>query len=199
MGPSHKSAPTREEVQVSPKLSRGRSRRTDEAFSVEEVRAKILPKEGIPEMDEEVTITLELTVGQRLKVTVTGSNPQSVVRAAKEVLDTIYVELVPPQEQQRQQGIPPSVIEKLPKMSNKEIVLTLLYFEGEMSKETINQRSRELGKEVSKEWLDKKLYTEMEGLISSVESTEGPKLYRLTVYGRQKAEEVLRSLGIALP
>jgi hypothetical protein len=36
-------------------------------------------------------------------------------------------------------------------MSNKEIVLTLLYFEGEMSKEMINQRSRELGKEVSKE------------------------------------------------
>jgi hypothetical protein len=68
-----------------------------------------------------------------------------------------------------------------------------------MSKETINQRSRELGKEVSKEWLDKKLYTEMEGLISSVESAEGPKLYRLTVYGRQKAEEVLRSLGITLP
>jgi hypothetical protein len=87
-------------------------------------------------------------------VTVTGSNPQSVVRAAKEVLDTIYVELAPPQEQQpRQQNIPPSVIEKLPKMSNKEIVLTLLYFEGEMSKEMINQRSRELGKEVSKEWL----------------------------------------------
>ncbi len=151
-------------------------------------------------MDEEVTITLELTVGQRLKVTVTGTDPQGVVRAAKEVLDAIYAELVPPsQEQQRQQGIPPSVIEKLPKMSNKEIVLTLLYFEGEMSKEAINQRSRELGKEVSKEWLDKKLYTEMEGLISSVESGEGPRLYRLTVYGRQKAEEVLRALGIALP
>jgi hypothetical protein len=164
------------------------------------VRTKILLDYGFPGMDEEVTITLELTVGQRLKVTVTGSNPQSVVRAAKEVLDTIYVELAPPQEQQpRQQNIPPSVIEKLPKMSNKEIVLALLYFEGEMSKETINQRSRELGKEVSKEWLDKKLYTEMEGLISSVESGEGPKLYRLTVYGRQKAEEVLRYLGITLP
>ncbi|MDJ0275070.1 MAG: hypothetical protein QXO17_04305 [Nitrososphaerota archaeon] len=149
-------------------------------------------------MDEGVSITLELTVGQRLKLTVTGSDPRSVVRAAKEVLDVIYVELAPPQEQQRQ-GVPPSVIEKLPKMSNKEIVLTLLYFEGEMSKEAINQRSKELGKEVTKEWLDKKLYTEMEGLISSVESGEGHKLYRLTVYGRQKAEEVLRSLGISLP
>ncbi|MCX8203249.1 MAG: hypothetical protein N3H32_02910 [Nitrososphaeria archaeon] len=147
-------------------------------------------------MERDVELEIEVTVSPEVKLRVRGSELGEVLRAVREAYEELSRGQRVAVPAARQQAMPRELVERLPRMSYRDVVLVLLYYEGPLSKERINQRSRELGKEVTKEWLDKKLYDELKGMVASVESGEGPKSYKLTEYGRQKAEEILRAYGI---
>ncbi|MCS7117349.1 MAG: hypothetical protein NZ957_00995 [Thaumarchaeota archaeon] len=148
-------------------------------------------------MERDVELEIEVTVSPEVRLRVKGYDVGEVLNTVRKVLEELSKAQPIATAPARQQAMPRELVEKLPKLSYRDVVLVLLYYEGQMSKERINQRSRELGKEVTKEWLDKKLYEELKGMVASVESGEGPKSYRLTEYGRQKTEEILRTFGIA--
>lgn len=146
-------------------------------------------------------MVIEISLGSNVRLTVSGPpDREELARAVKNALEVVQQigeeTALPLKTPLKRKGIPEEVVRHVDEMSNKEVVLTLLHFEGPMSKDGIKQRSREIGKEVKDSWLDKNMYREMEGLIISENSPEGTKLYRLTEKGRIEAEKLFERLGI---
>ncbi len=144
---------------------------------------------------EEPTVTIELNVGKNIKVIVSGKpNVDYLVESLRAALlaiqqagETIDVKTI----SLGQRRLPDNVVKNISSFSNKELALLLLYFEGPMNKEMINQRSRELGKEIKRDWLDTELYRSMRELIISEDNPEGGKVYKLTERGRIEAEKII--------
>ncbi len=90
---------------------------------------------------------------------------------------------------------PAELLPHLSSLTNKEFVTLLLYFEGPISRDQISQRSRELGKSVSKTWLDTEFFRRpVKDLFISETDASGVRLYRLTEIGRVEAEATLSRL-----
>jgi len=143
----------------------------------------------------EPTVTIEISIGKNVRVLVSGAPNADLLaeslkaalmalQQAGEVLDVKTISL-------GQRRLPENVIKNISSFSNKELALLLLYFEGPMNKELINQRSRELGKEIKRDWLDTELYRSMRELIMSEDNPEGGKVYKLTERGRIEAEKII--------
>ena len=154
------------------------------------------PATGMRSMTEgDATVTIEVTIGKNIRVVVAGKPDASLladslkaalqaIQHAGEALDARTISL-------GRRKIPEEIVKNISSFSNKELALLLLYFEGPMSKEMINQRSRELGKEIKRDWLDTELYRSMRELIISEDSPEGGKVYRLTERGKIEAEKLV--------
>ncbi len=146
-------------------------------------------------IDREPKVTIELTLGKSIKIVVSGKpNVDILAESLKAAILAIQQVSELPDLQtgiSPAKRVPEHIIQHITGMSNKELALILLYYEGPMSKDLINQRSRELGKEIKRDWLDTELYRSMREFIISEDSAEGVKMYRLTERGRIEAERII--------
>ncbi|MCS7142395.1 MAG: hypothetical protein NZ920_01175 [Aigarchaeota archaeon] len=153
--------------------------------------------EKLSKEEERVTLTVEVTLPGGLKISASGTSPESVVERLKESIKlagSIIPEGIaterPPSTTEKK--MPPQILSSLQNMSKKELVLLLLHHESPLSRDQINQRSRELGREVSKEWLDTEFYRRpFKEYFVVEEGADGNRLYRLSELGKMEAQRIL--------
>lgn len=146
---------------------------------------------------ETVRITMEVTLPGGVKISASGTSPEEVAEALKSSIAAASSLVnvgssVPLPEQQGERRVPQQLLQYLPEMSYKEEVLIITYYEGPMSRNQIHQRSRELGKEVSKEWLDTEFFRKpFKDYFVAETAPDGSKVYRLSELGKAEAERVI--------
>jgi len=146
-------------------------------------------------------VTVEVQLSPAVKLIVSGKDLEEVrsvlakeVESAEEIL--ALLERVRPVTPTREKRIPQELLTRVKDMSNKDLVLILLYYEGPMSREQINQRSREIGREVSKTWLNTEFFRKpTKDLFLSDTDQSGVKVYRLSELGRLEAEKIIRQVS----
>lgn len=90
---------------------------------------------------------------------------------------------------------PQELLAHLESLTYRELVELLLYFEGPLGREQINQRTRELGREVPKSWLDTEFFRKPhKDLFIADRDATGVKVYRLSEKGRLEVEEILKRI-----
>lgn len=143
-------------------------------------------------------VTVEVQLSPAVKLIVSGRDLEEVrsvlargVESAGEIL--ALLERARPAAPTGERRIPQELLARVKDMSNKDLVLVLLYYEGPMSREQINQRSREIGREVSREWLRTEFFRKpIKDLFLSETDQSGMKIYRLSELGRLEAEKIIK-------
>lgn len=143
----------------------------------------------------EVSIEVQLRQGVRVRVTGRGG-AESLADALRMGIEAARgaMEAIERVSRGGERRFPDDLIPKIGELHHKELSLLLLYFEGPIGRDQINQRSREIGKEIPRTWLDKNFYTEMKGLFVAEAGPEGAKLYRPSDLGKREAESLLSQL-----
>ncbi len=150
------------------------------------------------EKNREYEIEVELQISPTLRLRVRGlveaSGLGEAIALAQESLGRLaqdYATLA----QQAARRFPQDLLQHLESLTYRELVELLLYFEGPMSREQINQRTRELGKEVPRSWLDTEFFRKpyKDHFVADTDQS-GVKIYRLSEKGRLEAEEIIRRL-----
>jgi hypothetical protein len=151
--------------------------------------------------DQEFEVEVESQISPTTSVKVRGSvRAPSLEEALKKIWGIVASAGLPTEpgvkpSQGGERRFPQELLPHLSALSNKDFVALLLYFEGPMSREQISQRSRELGKTISKTWLDTEFFRRpVKDLFIAETDASGSKVYRLTEVGRVEAEGVLARL-----
>ncbi|MEM0444635.1 MAG: hypothetical protein QXO86_05535 [Nitrososphaerota archaeon] len=144
----------------------------------------------------EIEVEVQLTPAARVRVrSVVGA---SKLREAIEAAQKLVSELLPtshPIMEDAARRFPQDLLAHLGSLKYRDLALLLTYFEGPLTREQINQRSRELGKEVSKDWLDTEFFRRpYKDYFVAEADASGAKVYRLSEKGKMQAEEILRRL-----
>lgn len=142
----------------------------------------------------EVEIQLSPSVRLRVRGLVEASGLGEAVALAQESVGRLAKEYAAP-AQQAAKRFPQELLQHLESLKYRELVELLLYFEGPMSREQINQRTRELGKEVPRSWLDTEFFRKpyKDHFVADTDPS-GVKIYRLSEKGRLEAEEIISRL-----
>lgn len=152
------------------------------------------PTERSGHYEVEVELQLSPTVKIRVRGLVEAAGLNEAIDLAQKSLGPIFSTNQTPLEVAAKR-FPQDLLANLGSLKFRELVLLLLHFEGPMSREQINQRSRELGKEVSREWLNTEFFRKpYKDLFVAGEDVSGTKVYRLSEKGRLEAEEIMRRL-----
>ncbi|MEM2067504.1 MAG: hypothetical protein QXJ88_02915 [Nitrososphaerota archaeon] len=143
-------------------------------------------------------VEVELQLSPTLKIRVRGlmeaPGLKEAVALAKESLGEL-AEAYPVSAQQAVRRFPQELVPRLESLRYRELVEILLLYEGPLSREQINQRSRELGKEVPKNWLDTEFFRKpYKDLFVAETDPSGVRVCRLSEKGRLDAEEILNRL-----
>lgn len=142
----------------------------------------------------EVELQLSPAVKVRVRGVVEAEGLREAVQLAQEtVQDLVGVHMTPAQPAVKR--FPTDLLTRLESLTYRELVELLVYYEGPLSREQINQRSRELGKEVPRSWLDTEFFRKpYKDLFVAETDSSGVKVYRLSEKGRLDVEEVLKRL-----
>lgn len=149
----------------------------------------------------EPVVTVEVQLSPAVKLIISGSDLEMILGVLKKSIDSAgeilgLVELARTAAPMRERRIPQEFLTRVKDMSSKDLVLLLLYYEGPMSREQINQRSREIGKEVSKTWLNTEFFRKpTKDLFLSETDQSGAKIYRLSELGRLEAEKIIKQIS----
>ncbi|MEM0481935.1 MAG: hypothetical protein QXM16_03480 [Nitrososphaerota archaeon] len=146
------------------------------------------------EYEVEVELQLSPTLKLRVRGLVEASGLGEAVELAQESLGRLAQEYAS-SAQQAARRFPQDLLQHFESLTYRELVELLLYFEGPMSREQINQRTRELGKEVSKNWLDTEFFRKpyKDHFVADTDQS-GVKIYRLSEKGKLEAEEIIKRL-----
>jgi hypothetical protein len=150
------------------------------------------------EKNREYEVEVELQLSPMLKLRVRGSVEASglgeAVALAQQSVGHLAQEHAP-SAQQAAKRFPQDLLQHLESLTYRELVELLLYYEGPMSREQINQRTRELGKEVPKSWLDTEFFRKpyKDHFVADTDQS-GVKIYRLSEKGKLEAEEIIKRL-----
>jgi len=146
-------------------------------------------------------VTVEVQLSPSVKLIVSGRDIELVRGALLRSLQSVgevleLLEQARPTGPLKERRIPQELLTRVKDMSNKDLVLVLLYYEGPMSREQINQRSREIGREVSKAWLNTEFFRKpTKDLFLSETDQSGAKIYRLSELGKIEAEKIIRQMS----
>jgi len=158
-------------------------------------RIRVQTKTGNGHFEVEIELQLSSTVRLRVRGEVEAPGLREALAMAREAAE----EAAGAYASARLQSVsrfPQELIPRLESLTYKELVELLVYFEGPLSRERINQRSRELGREVPRSWLDTEFFRKpYKDLFVAETEPSGVKVYRLSEKGRLEVEEVLRKLG----
>lgn len=151
-------------------------------------------------MNDEPVVTVEVQLSPAVKIVVSGRDLERLrealrrsIESASGVLDLI--EKARSSASTRERRIPQELLTGIKEMSNKDLVLVLLYYEAPLSREQINQRTKEIGREVSKAWLNTEFFRKpVKDLFLSETEQSGARVYRLSELGRIEAEKVIKQV-----
>ncbi|GBC71711.1 hypothetical protein HRbin02_01499 [Candidatus Calditenuaceae archaeon HR02] len=142
----------------------------------------------------EVELQLSPTVKLRVRGLVEASGLGEAVALAQELVGRLAQEYAP-SGQHAAKRFPQDLLQHLESLTYRELVELLLYFEGPMSREQINQRTRELGKEVPRSWLDTEFFRKpyKDHFVADTDQS-GVKTYKLSEKGKLEVEEIIGRL-----
>jgi hypothetical protein len=135
--------------------------------------------------------TIEELKNRIKEIGMSNEQLESVLKLATNQLNSTHtvqtdsVREVPPQYKA---AISPDLIGKLDSMSNRDLVMALLYYEGPvMTKKEMLSQSIEWGKSIAPLWLDKKFSEDMGDLVVKTKGVDASPGYKLSNQGRYKA------------
>ena len=157
-------------------------------------------EECLSSVSDEPVVTVEVQLSPAVKIAVSGRDLERLyevlkrsIESAGNVLD--LVEKTRSSASMQERRIPQELLSGIKEMSNKDLVLVLLYYESPLSREQINQRTREIGREVSKAWLNTEFFRKpVKDLFLSETDQSGARVYRLSELGRLEAEKVIKQV-----